>query len=226
MKIFVRAMLVGIALLLLPPSSARANYGSGELGDWPSQSHGTWGDLATAKVVIVGDSLTTATWPETSTWLNANGITNAGGYWSGRPTAGVGAAVDWALSLSVKPSILVMATGTNDIMDPLPLTTYIRKLKAGLPATTRLIWVDVQASRPAYPVADQRNSMWVNTQIRTEIPAGDVCGWSIGFASKPSRITAYLKPDGVHTVTGVGDDYRAAVVGGCIKTTIAKMAKR
>ena len=194
---------------------------SGTLADWSGFSHGNFGDLTDvdgdpqADVIIVGDSITTATYPELATWLAARGKTLAGNYWSGRPTK---PAVDWALSLTTKPKILVMATGTNDIFDPSVMPAQVARMTAWADAEpkTRLIWVDVQAARPGYELCDQRNSGWVNSLIRQGMGAGEVCGWSLGFADNPARIGYYLKPDGVHTITGVGDDYRAAVIGNCI----------
>lgn len=211
------AALIAVVMLVLSPLTASAGYGSGDLGNWQALSHGTWGNLATADVVFVGDSITAGTYPQQSAWLDAHGISNAGGYWSGRP---LHYAVDWALSLSVKPRILVMASGTNDIFEPTVVTGELARLLAGMPSTTRVIVPDVQIARPATvdhtPLADQRNAMWVNAQIRTVIASANVCNWSTGFASSPGRITAYLKPDGVHPSDGAGDDYRAAVIGNCV----------
>jgi hypothetical protein len=199
-------------------ADARRNNCSGALGDWTIYAHANFGDLAgpdQADVVIVGDSLTTAGHPELATWLAARGKTLAGSYWSSRPTT---PAVDWALSLSTKPKILVMASGTNDIFNPAVMAGQVARLKAWADTApvTRLVWVDVQAARPATALCDQRNSGWINGQIRSGLSAGEVCGWSTGFAIDPNRIGNYLKPDGIHTIEGVGDNYRAAVIGNCI----------
>ena len=194
---------------------------SGALGDWSQLAHANFGDLTDvdgdpqADVVIVGDSITTRGYAELATWLAGRGKTLAGNYWSGRPTT---PAVDWALSLSTKPKKLVMASGTNNIFDDSPIVAgQVARLKAWADTepVTRLVWVDVQAARPATALCDQRNSMWVNAQIRSGLSAGEVCGWSTGFAQDPNRLGNYLQ-DGIHPYEGVGTNYWAAVVGNCI----------
>lgn len=204
------------AVLVQSPRRIRSSC-SGTLGDWSTFQHANFGDLTDldgdpqADVVIVGDSITTRGYSELATWLAARGKTLAGNYWSGRPTA---PAVDWALSLSTKPKILVMASGTNDIFDPAVMATQVARLTAWAGTTTRLIWVRVQAARPATALCDQRNSMWVNAQISAG--GEETCGWPDGFAQDPNRIGYYLLPDGVHPIEGVGTNYWAAVVGNCI----------
>lgn len=194
---------------------------SGELGPWQTYTHANFGDLTDldgdpqADVVIVGDSITTRGYSELTAWLAARGKTLAGSYWSGRPTT---PAVDWALSLSTKPKVLVMASGANNIFDTAPVVAgEVARLKAwaAKAPVTRLISVDVQAARTATALCDQRNSMWINSQIRAGMGAGEVCGWSTGFAAQPGRLTMYLE-DGIHPIEGVGTAYWAAVVGGCI----------
>ncbi len=200
-------------------SKARTNC-SGVLGDWTTFQHANFGDLTdldgdpAADVVIVGDSITTRGYAELATWLAARGKTLAGSYWSGRPTT---PAVDWALSLSTKPGILVMASGTNDIFNPAVMTAQVARLKAWADAApvTRLIWVDTFAQRTATDTCDLRNSGWVNSQIRQTMAGDEVCGWSLGFADNPSRIGYYIQ-DGIHPIEGVGTNYWAAVIGGCI----------
>lgn len=227
-----RRALAGLMLVLplsacetgLGPAPSLASYsvasvavdpgaGSGQLGDWTKQAHATFGDFATADVVIVGDSITALGWSELQAALAARGIALAGSYWSGRPTT---AAVDWATSLSRKPRVLVMASGTNDIFDPLVMTGQIARLKAWAGSSTVLVWVDVFAARPGRTEkADRRNAALVNDQIRANLPASSVCSWSMWFAKKPSREGAYLK-DGIHPVKGVGTAFWTAVVAGCI----------
>jgi hypothetical protein len=192
---------------------------SGTLGDWTSLTHANFGNLSgptQADVVMVGDSIFTSSVAEQIAWFSARGKTLAGSYWSGRPAK---PAVDWALSLSTKPKILVFANLTNNIFEPADVTPQLVRLKAWADAEpkTRLIVVDAHAARPTTALCDQRNSGWINTQAyQVSGGAYQVCSWSYGFAQDPNRIGNYLKTDGLHTIPGVGDNYRAAVVGGCV----------
>lgn len=203
----------------MSPDRLRNNC-SGVLGDWTGYAHANFGDLTDvdgdpqADVVIVGDSITTRGYTELGAWLSARGKTLAGSYWSGRPTT---PAVDWALSLTTKPKLLVMASGANDIYNPVVMAAQVARLKAwaGAAPVTQLLWVDVQVARPATALCDQRNSMWVNAQIRSGLTGGEVCGWSTGFAVDPNRLANYLQ-DGVHPYEGIGTNYWAAVVGNCV----------
>lgn len=209
-------------------SPARAtDYGSGTIGPWPTYSHGTVGDWLdtqydgdpTADVGIIGDSITAGSWTALQSALDLKGKTLAVNYWSGRPTT---PAVDWALSLSDPPPVLIMAVGTNDIFNPSVMATQVARLRAGLPASTQVYWVDVQAARPVSPAPDQRNSGWINLQIRQECTSPcTVIPWSTWFAAQPSRITAYL-PDGVHPNGTGGPAFWAAVLTGVLYPTPAK----
>lgn len=209
------------AVLVQSPRRVRVSC-SGTLGDWTSFQHANFGDLTgpdQADVVIVGDSITTRGYDQLGTWLAGRGKTLAGSYWSGRPLT---PAVDWALSLSTKPKILVMASGTNNIFDSTQVVLgQAQRLKAWADAEpkTRLIWVDTYAQRPATDVCDLRNSGWVNNQIREGMAGGEICSWWYGFAQDPNRVNNYLS-DGIHPIDGsgggVGTNYWAAVVGNCI----------
>lgn len=192
-------------------SSTTTDYGSGPLGNWQSLTHGTVGDILgeqydgtpAADVLIVGDSITTRTYADLLARIRATGHTAAVNYWSGRPTA---PAVDWVLSLSTKPKVLVMAMGSNDVTNPTVMATQIKRLKAGLPSTTKLLWVDVFVCRSAYATADMRNSMAVNQQIYEQLGDDAVIGWAELFWSAPWRITWYLQ-DGVHPWIGAGSGH-------------------
>lgn len=179
------------------------DYGSGLLGDWSGNAHGQTSNWATANFGIIGDSITTLGWSKLSSDLAAKGKTLAVNYWSGRPTT---PAMDWLMSNTVLPPVVIVACGTNDIFDPTVMASQVaRASRVG----TEFFWVDVQASRWNYStsiqVADQRNSMWVNHQIWEGIPDNRVIPWSWWFASSPNRLTSYLT-DGIHpnTTTGVG----------------------
>jgi hypothetical protein len=207
---------------LVGPAGARTtaiDYGSGAIGDWTTMAHGTLGDVTeadgdpVADVFVVGDSLTTLGRSDLIAAANAEGHSVAVNYWSGRPTA---PAVDWVLSLTTKPKILVMATGTNDIFDPSVMTTQITRLLAGVPSTTKVLWVDTHASRWSKPadvqVADQRNSGWVNVQIHDKLGSARVIPWSRWLQYRgPAYITNYLS-DGIHPKAGTGTAFWAEVI--------------
>jgi lysophospholipase L1-like esterase len=200
---------------------AGAGYGSGELGDWQSMAHGTIGDVTladgdpVADVLVVGDSITARCHPQLRALVEADGYTFAVNYWSGRPTT---PAADWALSLTTKPRVLVMADGSNDLMNPPVMAAQVTRVLTGVPEDTQLLWVDVQAARPTTMVADQRNTGWINAQIRDA--GAKVIPWSTWFASNPNRITAYLSPDGVHPNVTTGCAFWAAVLYGQISAAL------
>lgn len=187
------------------------NYGSGTLLPWANNAHGIIGNLATAHGLILGDSITTLGREELAAAFAVEGKTLAVNYHSGRPTT---PAIDWLLEQTVLPADVIIACGTNDIQDPSVMTEQIeRVLAAELPGCQRLFWVTVQACRPAYDVADQRNSGFVNAQIRDLISDDRfVIDWDVWFASDPARFPRYLQVDGVHPINGVGTNFWAAVI--------------
>lgn len=203
------------------------SYGSGELGTWQTLSNGIIGDPATADVLVIGDSITGRCWTDLRDSLAAKGKTLAVNYWSGRPTT---PAVDWLTAQPTVSQLVVMATGTNDIFNPPVMTAQIQRVKAYLPDPDRLLWVDVQVARTsqdaAVRLADQRNSGWVNNQLREQLDPSQIVPWSWWFASNPSRLALYLE-DGVHpwasAGTGHGDGaaFWAAVLMGPINTRLA-----
>jgi hypothetical protein len=216
---------------LVGPAGARTtaiDYGSGPIGDWTTGAHGTLGDVTeadgdpVADVFVVGDSLTTLGRSDLIAAVNAEGHSVAVNYWSGRPTA---PAVDWVLSLTTKPKILVMATGTNDLFDPSVMTTQITRLLAGVPSTTKVLWVDTHASRwsqsATVQVADQRNSGWVNVQIHDKLGPARVVPWSRWLQYRgPAYITNYLS-DGVHPKEGTGTAFWAEVIMKSLRPLLA-----
>lgn len=186
------------------------NYGSGTISPWASNAHGVSGNLGTADVLVIGDSITTLGREELAEACSLEGKTLAVNYWSGRPTT---PAVDWLLAQPELPADVIIACGTNDIHNPSVMTEQIeRVLAADLPGCRRLFWVTVQACRPAYDVADQRNSGWVNAQIRDQIEDDSVVPWDVWFASDPARFPRYLKADGVHPIDGIGTKFWAEVI--------------
>lgn len=186
------------------------DYGSGCLDPlWPTRAHGQYGNLAGPDVMIVGDSITTLCKTSLTVRLANAGLTYGVSYWSSRPTT---PAVDWVLSLSVKPHQVLMLTGTNDIFNPPVMTAQINRLRSDPSmALTDIRWIDVQAARPATAEADQRNAMWVNRQIWSSgVP---VINWASQFYTQPNRIAAYLDSGGVHPIAtpapGVGCEFWA-----------------
>ena len=229
-----RALLLAVALVAgvsATTDAAGIDYGSGKLGDWTTYSHCDTScrgvDTANSKYVysdswdtadvgIIGDSITARGWGDLYPLVTRNGRQMAVNYWSSRPTA---PAVDWLLQRVQAgkriPKTLIVTAGANDIYDPAVMASQVRRLKAGLPAGTRLFWVEVQVSRVKYSqaiqIADQRNSMSVNLQLYQNLDPGQVVRWSELFWAAPWRLTYYME-DGVHPKVGVGTRCWAAVV--------------
>lgn len=196
-------------------TSAAPNYGSGTLLPWTGRDHGVDGNPATADVLIVGDSVTMTCRSYVRAELARYGLTVVFDYWSGRPTAGTGAAVDRALSYSRLHGVnrfkaVAMATGSNDIFNPPAMAPAIDRMKA---SDAEVVWVNVFVHRWAQPQsvrdADLRNTGWINNQIAAS--GFPVVRWFEAIASKPARETAYLG-DGLHP-NGPGCGYYAAVAG-------------
>lgn len=186
------------------------DFGSGTLGDWTGYPHSLSDNWATAQVGIVGDSIVARGCNELAEALTAEfGAELAYDYWSSRPTA---PAVDALLARDLWPSVLLMATGTNDFQNPAVMAGQIARVKAACPPTTHLLWVDVQVCRTsqttAIQLSDQRMTNWVNNQIWGS--GVQVVPWSYWLAgsSMGGRLSYYLQ-DGVHpydtVVAGKGD---------------------
>jgi hypothetical protein len=196
------------------------NNGSGCLDPlWTTRAHGQYGNLAGPDVMLVGDSITTLCKAYMTSRLQAQNLTWGVSYWSGRPTK---PAVDWMLSLSVKPKVVVMAIGTNDIYNTAGMAAQIQRLVNGLPGV-RIMWVDVRAERPAFAVADMRNSRAVNQQI-WDNPAVTPVRWMGWFDDQPSRRVTYIDKGGVHPIATVGCDFWGAATAPTI-IGAAKAAK-
>jgi hypothetical protein len=194
------------------------DYGSGLLGSWAGLNHAVTSNWATARVGLVGDSITSVGYDQLATALSAEyGATLAYDWWSGRPTA---PAVDALLARDLWPEVLVMATGSNDIYSPFgtasgpsPTTTLgivgdqIRRVLDAAPTTTQVVWVDVQVCRTSktttVQTADQRLSQAVNNQIHATAPHVVPWSWWLANSSMGGRLGSYLK-DGVHPWDGPG----------------------
>lgn len=197
------------------------DYGSGLLGDWTSNvsSVSTPQTIANADVWMFGDSIAKATQKPLAVRLLAErGQTIAVHTQGGRPTVpSVDILEDWLGSYEPPPQI-IMATGTNDIFNPPVMAAQIERTMSLLNGRSEVFWKDVQVQRWAYTtnvqIADQRNTGWVNQQIHNAVGRHGqlhLIPWFSSLASKPSRLTSYLR-DGVHTSDPLGTDYHNEVV--------------
>lgn len=185
-------------------------YGSGCLTDWSTYQHGVDGNVTTADVLMVGDSITNRCRLYLRQRLAPYGLTIAFDYWSSRPIADIPSvsaspgAVTRTLSYSriYQPDsfrVVVMADGTNDIFDPSTVAANIARMKG---IDSPVLWGNVYASRSTSYSADLRNAGWVNNQIQASgLPTVDWFGF---LASYPGyRIGAYVSTDGIHPTYGV-----------------------
>lgn len=190
------------------------DYGSGALGSYSTLTHGVSGNFATANVGLVGDSITTRGYGQLAALLTPLGKTLATDYWSGRPTT---PAVTSTIARPVLPKILVMATGTNDIFNPMVMAAQIARMQAApLPGVEHLIWVDVQCCRTAQTakvqLADQRNTQLVNTQIHDAFDVTHIVDWNRWLMYRgPAFLTTYLQ-DGVHPWISKGTQFWASIL--------------
>jgi hypothetical protein len=185
-------------------AAAKMDYGSGVLG--PLGTYVKDGDMATADVGIFGDSITIRGCGELKSWLLANGghtlATDAQASREATKTA------DDMEQYDVLPPTVIMAIGTNNIMNPTVFGAQMDRILAYLATHTEVqhvLWVDVQACRTGLPaatqIADQRNSMAINMQIRDRLPASQIVPWAWAFISNPARLAMYLD-GGVHPYVG------------------------
>lgn len=189
------------------------DYGSGALGNWPAMEHYNTGNLLTADALIVGDSITVRGRQELEAAFAVEGKTVAVNAWSGRPSA---PAIDWILEQDELPPLLIFACFSNDVCAPNVVAAQLdRLLNAELPGVQRILVVDTQIARPGTTLADQRNSGWINAQIRDRMrfdSMAEVVPWAQWFASSPVRITQYLDGSGIHPIDGVGTNFWAEVI--------------
>jgi len=154
--------------------------------------------------------------------------------WSGRPTTPVADAI-CNETVDGLPEDVVVASGTNDIFNSTVMATQINRIKTCIAAknaartdgvTTRLFWVDVQATRwgqtDVIERNDQRNSMAVNLAIYQNVGTANVVQWTQRFMANPALLGTYLS-DGVHpkstvVTTTTGYQYWAAIVRGWLDT--------
>lgn len=197
------------------------DYGSGALADYTTMSRSLSTDdtFVRAPVWMFGDSIALGTQKDLAVQLlDQRGRTLAVDDWASRPTIPAVDALEERLGRCAPPEQIIMATGTNDIFDPTVMAAQIDRVMALVGCRSEVYWKDVQASRWSQPaavqVADQRNSGWVNAQIHDAIPLYPnlhLIPWFNALASKPSRITYYLR-DGVHPNDTTGVAFHNAIV--------------
>lgn len=168
-------------------------------------------------VMIVGDSITVRGYKDLAAALPGKRL--AVDAQAGRNTAdSIDSLFASMRAGMVLPPVLIMATGSNDVFDPFVMAAQVKRLLAGVPPGTRVYWVDVQVSRPATAVADQRNSAQVNRAIWLGCTGScTVISWATFFAVKPARIGWYLDSGGVHPIMGVGTRAWAALIAGALR---------
>ena len=216
-----RVVALTIALLFAAPT-AYADYGSGAAGGpvgTPVMSTAPY--TVTADVLLVGDSISVRGYKDLAYYLPGKRL--AVNAWSGRNTKD---SVDSLFKMVADgyklPPVLVMAVGSNDVMSPFAMEAQVKRLLDWVPVTTKVFWVDVQVSRPAYAVADQRNSGMVNRAVWQGCTGScTVISWASFFAAKPARIGWYLDAGGVHPKVGVGTK-----AWGCLIATAVQGALR
>lgn len=189
---------------------AHDDNGSGCLDPlWRTRAHGQYGQLSGPDVLLVGDSLSTLCKTFLTDRFTAERLSWGVSYWSGRPTQ---AAVSWVLSLSVKPKVVFMEIGTNDIYNTTVMGHEIQRLVDGLARSgTEIMWMDVRAERPRHPIPDMVNSRTINAQIWAS-PDITPVKWMAWFDANPNRRKAYIDAGGVHPIKPIGCEFMSAAV--------------
>lgn len=181
--------------------TAWVDYGSGKPGGpLGSPVKSTVSYTAISDWMIVGDSITVRSYKELLPLTIGKRL--AVDAWSGRNTQ---LAVDSVLDTLAQvgpenfPKRLVWFTGSNDVFAPGVVRAQLERLYAALPSDVQVWFVDTQVARPSFP-ADQRNCMWVNSQITQVATAhgAKIISWATFLASKPSRLGMYIDAGGVH----------------------------
>lgn len=206
-------------------AAADGDYGSGELGDWSGGAHSVSTDAtiravcSSNGVVMFGDSIANQDAYLLATRLHETDDLLAVDNWNGRPTTpAVTALADWNSRFTL-PKRILMATGTNDIFNPPVFAAQVDRTMAIAGASRIVIWVNAQACRPnktepAVPIADQRNSGWINLQLadaQKRHPNLRIVHWAEFLAAQPARLTTYLR-DGVHTSLPLGQNARNELI--------------
>jgi hypothetical protein len=216
----VRVLALTLALMACTGIKASADYGSGAAGGpvgTPVLSTAPY--TAISDVLILGDSITVRGYKDLAAALPGKRL--AVNAHSGRNTkASIDSLFQWMANGYKLPPVLIMAVGTNDIFDGSTMPGQVKRLLAGVPSSTKVFWIDVQAARPRTALADQRNSGWVNQAIwRGCVGECTVISWAGFLAAKPARLGWYLDSGGVHTDED-GKKAWAALIAGSIKASL------
>lgn len=148
--------------------------------------------FGTATVWLYGDSITHQNRLALYPTLTRGSI--AADTWWGRTTAptvqALGADVH---ATRHRPSVVVMATGTNDLADPAGMARQVQLARAVLPTTTRLLWVNAYTD-----TVDAGTLAAVNDAIAS-VAGVQVIDWAYyNEAWKGDGGTSPLLSDGIH----------------------------
>ena len=192
-------------------------YGSGRLGSWNLLGRMRSADatFAAAKsgVWVYGDSITRADYDNLDASLRMKGILSAVDAQGGLPTAPAVDRLAARVAVQGPPRVLLMATGSNDIVNPSYMSVQTRRVRAVVGSGTKIVWVNVYVKRTSVSTTmqayDLRNTRTVNAAIAAA-HTDRVVDWYGFLVAKSSRPGAYLK-DGVHT-TPSGQAARNALI--------------
>lgn len=208
-------VLLAVAALSWIGSTADASLSSGlPGGPVGSPVMSTTDYVARSDVMIVGDSITVRGYKQLQVELGTRRL--AVNAWSGRNTALSVDSLFAQLKAGVPlPKTLVMAVGANDVFSPSVMGAQVRRLLAGIPAGTRVYWVDVSVLRPGFLFADRANSSKINQQIRANCTGVcTVISWAV-FLASVNRST-YIDKGGVHPLPA-GQVAWAKLIAGSVK---------
>lgn len=168
------------------------------------------------RVLVVGDSITVFTRPTLERVLGSVG-------WSvcidARRTETTRGALDHFAADGAFPAyvdVVVMATGTNDWVDPAAFVGQVARARAlaeGRPLLWITTWVHPTAFSARDAAAALASARRVNSVIRRLVDRarpGSVVDWYAAVAAGPSRPRAFLR-DGVHT-TDLGARQRSTLL--------------
>ena len=196
LRALVAASVLAVAAVLSVATQADAVISSG----LPSGPVGTPVMLtpADADVMVVGDSITVRGYKDLAAALGGKRL--AVNAQSGRNSKlSIDSLFKQMQAGMQLPPVLVMATGANDIFDSHATGAQVQRLLAGVPASTKVYWVDASVLRPAYRLADRFNSATVNAGIRRYcVGSCTVISWAGFLAAKSFRRALYIDSGGVH----------------------------